>query len=186
MFFTNESFCLCLRYTDSIGATGNFELHQLRRKPLEKFLSRQNVSRLQNVINEELRILDRKVSSAKNTGSQIRLDHMFTSFTGDIVGEVACGENPSLLDAPGSTPEWYDMIRGAARIIPVIRHFPQVGEYVYLVIDIDEIVADLFVIKDLRSLFLHGWYKPSFLAPQDLRFCKWCVHIFQPKMFHSN
>ena len=114
--------------TDSIGATGNFEMHQLRRKPLEKFLSRQNVTRLQHIIDQEIRILDAKVAAAKETGAQLRLDHMFTSFTGDIVGEVACGENPHLLGAPESSPEWYEMIRGAARIIPVIRHFPQVGE----------------------------------------------------------
>lgn len=103
-------------------------MHQLRRKPLDKFLSRQNVSRLQPAIDEEIRILDSKVADAKGSGVQLRLDHMFTSFTGDIVGEIACGENPSLLSGPSSSPEWYDMIRGAARIIPVVRHFPQVGE----------------------------------------------------------
>jgi hypothetical protein len=85
---------------------------------------------------------------------------MFTSFTGDIVGEIACGENPSLLDAPASTPEWYDMIRGAARIIPIIRHFPQIGEYVYSLLELLDVTAKFFLITDLRSPFLHGWYKP--------------------------
>lgn len=84
--------------------------------------------RLQHVIDGEIRTLDRKMMEAKGSNGQIRLDHMFAAFTGDVVGEVACGESPALLDAPASSPEWYEMLRGAARIIPVIRHFPQVGE----------------------------------------------------------
>ncbi|KAI0866419.1 putative benzoate 4-monooxygenase cytochrome P450 [Xylaria cubensis] len=111
----------------SLGSTPGHELHQMRRKPLEKFLSRQNVQRIQTCIHEEIRTLDRKVLAAKGTGVPLRLDHAFMSFTGDIVGEIACGESPQLLDAPNFTPEWYNMIRGAARVIPLLRHFPQVG-----------------------------------------------------------
>ncbi|KAI1258583.1 putative benzoate 4-monooxygenase cytochrome P450 [Xylariaceae sp. FL1019] len=111
----------------SLGSTPGHELHAMRRKPLEKFLSRQNVQRLQSVIHEEVRVLDRKVAAAKGSGVPVRLDHAFTSFTGDIVGEIACGESPQLLNAPDFTPAWYNMIRGAARVIPLLRHFPFIG-----------------------------------------------------------
>ncbi|KAK4061966.1 uncharacterized protein Triagg1_10129 [Trichoderma aggressivum f. europaeum] len=113
---------------DSIGSTPTHDMHQMRRKPLDKFMGRQNIVRLQHIIHEEIRTLDRKMAALKGTGKRVRLDCVFTAFTGDIVGQIACGESPALLEGEDFTPEWYDMIRGAARIIPVLRHFPQVGE----------------------------------------------------------
>ncbi|KUL83821.1 hypothetical protein ZTR_06624 [Talaromyces verruculosus] len=113
---------------DSIGSTRTHDMHQLRRKPLDKFMGRQNIVRLQSIIHDEIRTLDQKISQLKGTGKSVRLDCVFTSFTGDVVGQLACGESPALLQGKDFTPEWYDMIRGAARIIPVLRHFPQFGE----------------------------------------------------------
>jgi cytochrome P450 len=91
---------------DSVGFTADHDLHQQRRKPLDKFLSRQNIARLQSIIHDEIRTLDRKMLAAKDTGTAVRLDHVFTAFTGDIVGQIACGESPELLDGPNFTPEW--------------------------------------------------------------------------------
>ncbi|KAH8194088.1 hypothetical protein TruAng_011751 [Truncatella angustata] len=91
---------------DSVGSTAQHDVHQMRRKPLDKFLSRQNVVRIQSMIHDEIRVLDRKVAVAKGSGSALRLDHAFMAFTGDIVGQLACGESPRLLDGPGFTPEW--------------------------------------------------------------------------------
>ncbi|EMR65631.1 putative benzoate 4-monooxygenase cytochrome protein [Eutypa lata UCREL1] len=113
---------------DSIGSTPTHDMHQLRRKPLDKFMGQQNIVRIQSIIHDEIRTLDQRMSALKGTGKPVRLDCVFTSFTGDIVGHIACGESPALLEGKDFTPEWYDMIRGAARIIPVLRHFPQVGE----------------------------------------------------------
>ncbi|KAM7200693.1 Cytochrome P450 monooxygenase sdnH [Naviculisporaceae sp. PSN 640] len=113
---------------DSIGSTKSHDMHQLRRKPLDKFMGQRNIVRQQSMIHEEIRVLDQAMSNLKGSGKPVRLDCVFTSFTGDIVGRLACGEAPQLLQGKDFTPEWYDMIRGAARIIPVLRHFPQVGE----------------------------------------------------------
>ncbi|GAW24070.1 hypothetical protein ANO14919_136500 [Xylariales sp. No.14919] len=112
---------------DSIGSTPGHDIHAVRRKPLDKYLSRQNVVRLQSIIHEEIRALERKMLEAQSTGVPVRLDCAFTAFTGDIVGHIACGESPQLLEGKDFTPEWYTMIRGAAKIIPLLRHFPQVG-----------------------------------------------------------
>jgi hypothetical protein len=34
------------------------------------------------------------------------MDCAFTAFTGDIVGHIACGESPQLLEGDNFTPEW--------------------------------------------------------------------------------
>ena len=82
-------------------------MHQLRRKPLDKFMGRQNIVRIQSIIHEEIRLLDRKINDLKASGATLRLDCVFTSFTGDVVGYVACGESPALLQGKDFTPEWY-------------------------------------------------------------------------------
>lgn len=81
-------------------------MHQMRRKPLDKFMGRQNIVRLQHIIHEEVRTLDRKMAALKGSGKPVRLDCVFTSFTGDIVGQIACGESPALLEGTDFTPEW--------------------------------------------------------------------------------
>lgn len=91
---------------DSIGSTATHDIHQLRRKPLDKFMGLQNIVRVQSIIHEEVRILDEKMSALKETGKPVRLDCVFTSFTGDIVGRLACGESPSLLEGKDFTPDW--------------------------------------------------------------------------------
>ena len=91
---------------DSIGSSRTHDLHQLRRKPLDKFMGYHNVVRMQSIIHEEIRTLDHKMSSLKGSGKAVRLDCVFTSFTGDIVGQIACGESPALLEGNDFTPEW--------------------------------------------------------------------------------
>jgi len=81
-------------------------MHQLRRKPLDKFMGRQNIVRLQPIIHDEIRTLDRKISALKGSGKPVRLDCVFTSFTGDIVGQIASGESLALLEGEDFTPEW--------------------------------------------------------------------------------
>lgn len=81
-------------------------MHQLRRKPLDKFMGQPNIVRRQSIIHDEIRTLDQKISALKGTGKPVRLDCVFTSFTGDIVGHIACGESPALLEGKDFTPEW--------------------------------------------------------------------------------
>jgi hypothetical protein len=89
----------------------------VRRKPIDKFLSRQNVVRIQSIIHDEIRTLDRKMMEAKETGLPVRLDAAFTAFTGDIVGHIACGESPQLLEGKDFTPEWYACKTVNARLL---------------------------------------------------------------------
>lgn len=69
-------------------------------------MGRQNIVRLQHIIHDEIRTLDQKMSELKGTGKAVRLDCVFTSFTGDVVGHLACGESPALLGGKDFTPEW--------------------------------------------------------------------------------
>ncbi|KAI0517899.1 putative benzoate 4-monooxygenase cytochrome P450 [Xylaria bambusicola] len=122
---------------DTILMSISHELHQQRRKPIESFFSRQGVTRVESVIHNEIRVLDDKLKDAKGSGTLVRLDHAFTSFSGDIIGELACGERPQLVNGSGFTPDWQViqreiLIENTDCVIPLVRSFPWLSEIVQM------------------------------------------------------
>lgn len=73
---------------------------------MEKFFSRQNVTRMESMIYNEARIFDEKLHSLKTTEQVISLDHGFACVTGDISAQVVCDESPELIEKPDFNPEW--------------------------------------------------------------------------------
>ena len=37
----------------------------------------------------------------------VHIDHAFMALTGDIIGHVACGAHPGLVEDAGFSPSWY-------------------------------------------------------------------------------
>ncbi|KAL8626952.1 hypothetical protein Q9189_007340 [Teloschistes chrysophthalmus] len=97
-----------LGMSDAIATTVPHELHQLRRKAVENFFSKQSVTRLESRIHHEARSLDGKLFKYAGTGAIVRLDHAFSCVTGDLAGQFACGENPELLEESNFNPDWSD------------------------------------------------------------------------------
>ncbi|KAK2607595.1 hypothetical protein N8I77_006258 [Diaporthe amygdali] len=86
--------------------TPGHELHHQRRRPIEKVFSRQSIISYEWVIQKEIRLLEEKLLAVGNTTTPLRLDHAFAAFAGDIIGELACGKNPQLMNGQYFTPEW--------------------------------------------------------------------------------
>lgn len=61
---------------------------------------------MESVVHNEAQILDGKLLAVKGTGAMIRLDHAFSSFAGDVIGELACGDSPEMLAGDDFTPDW--------------------------------------------------------------------------------
>ncbi|KAI1770583.1 cytochrome P450 [Hypoxylon cercidicola] len=94
-----------LGMSDAISTTHNHELHQIRRKAVENFFSRQSVNRMESRVHDEAKSLDDKLRLLAGTGTIVQLDHAFTCVTGDLAALFACGENPRLLESPNFNPE---------------------------------------------------------------------------------
>jgi cytochrome P450 len=93
--------------SDSHHLTVPHELHRQRRKPLETFFSRQSITRVETTIADKIRALDERLQAVAGTDTVIHIDHAFTALTGDIIGHVACGMTPGLLDDAEFSPKWY-------------------------------------------------------------------------------
>jgi hypothetical protein len=97
--------------THSFGAgtivtTSPHELHQLRRRPMDSFFSRQSITRTEKIVHSKARVLDQRLCTLKDTGSVVRLDQAYSACVGDIIIELAVGESSHMLKEPDFTPEW--------------------------------------------------------------------------------
>ncbi|KAI1394186.1 putative cytochrome P450 [Hypoxylon trugodes] len=93
-----------LGMSDAISTTHSHELHQLRRKAVESFFSRQSVSRMESRILDEATKLDDKLRLLAGTNTIVQLDHAYACVTGDLAALFACGENPRLIESPDFNP----------------------------------------------------------------------------------
>ncbi|KAI0399650.1 putative cytochrome P450 [Xylaria palmicola] len=122
-----------LGMSDAISTTSSHELHQLRRKAVENFFSRQSVSRMEAGIHDEARSLDEKLRLLAGSNSIVHLDHAFACLTGDLAALFACGENPGLLEAPNFNPDWHESIAGILTMVPYVRNLPWINSILKLV-----------------------------------------------------
>jgi hypothetical protein len=91
---------------DTIATTSDHDLHQLRRRPLEKYFSRQSVAQAEAVIHGKTRVLDRRLGEMQGTGSFVRLDRAYSAYLGDVTVELTVGEESRMLEEPDFAPEW--------------------------------------------------------------------------------
>lgn len=91
---------------DAISITADHDTHEMRRKAVANFFSRQNITRVESRIYNEVRLLDAKLCELKGTGTVVALDHAFSALTGDLVGQFTCAERPQLMNGPEFTPQW--------------------------------------------------------------------------------
>ncbi|KAI1132548.1 putative cytochrome P450 [Nemania abortiva] len=115
--------------SDTIPATINHELHQLRRKQVENFFSRKSIIRMEVSIQDEVRSFDDRLRLLTGTNTLVRLDHAFACIAGDLAALFACGKNPQLLDAPDFNPEWHGSLVDVATIVPYVRNLPWITRY---------------------------------------------------------
>lgn len=92
--------------SDSHFLTADHDLHRKRRKPLEPFFSRAGVTNLQPMLSELARRMETRIQEFKDQHLPIRLDHVFTAFTGDAIQKLCLGEDAKFLSGPDFSPEW--------------------------------------------------------------------------------
>ncbi|KAL5385758.1 hypothetical protein DPSP01_004541 [Paraphaeosphaeria sporulosa] len=122
-----------LNHKDTIATTSDHDLHQLRRRPLEKYLSRQGIMQVEAVIHEKTRLLDERLSAMRGTGSVVRLDQAYSAYLGDITIELTVGESSRMLEEADFAPEWHNIIRSILLVNPVIRNFPFLGKLLKMI-----------------------------------------------------
>lgn len=109
----------------------------MRRKPLEPFFSRMGIQRLQPLLADIALKMENRLHQLKGTKKIIRLDHLFSAFSGDIIGRICLSTNGSFsqdraefLDDPDFNPDWFNVIYKMVISIPLFTGFPWIVQIV--------------------------------------------------------
>ncbi|KAH6663129.1 cytochrome P450 [Halenospora varia] len=145
--FYNEIYCIeSKRRTDNYNHFGkgiDFEgshflttghdAHRRRRRPMEPYFSRAGIIRLEPMLRDTVRKLEKRFEELKGKSIVVRLDHAFTAFTGDVIGNICCEEREEFLEDPEFAPYWYELLHTVIKSIPLFMGFPSIINLVNLI-----------------------------------------------------
>ena len=94
----------------SILSTQDHDLHRHRRAALNPYFSRQNVRRLEPVINGTLENLFRRMSGWAKDGHPVRMNVAFRAATKDVIVEYAFGGGEKCLDMSDCNGAFFDVM----------------------------------------------------------------------------
>ncbi|KAF2248555.1 cytochrome P450 [Trematosphaeria pertusa] len=115
--------------------TKDHSLHKQRRKPLDPFFSRMGVQRLQSLIADIALKMENRLKQLPK-GKIVRLDHVFSAFSGDIIGRICLStgqddpDREEFMDDPDFAPEWFNVIFKMVISIPLFTGFPWIVQLV--------------------------------------------------------
>ncbi|KAI4231772.1 MAG: hypothetical protein L6R40_007629 [Gallowayella cf. fulva] len=89
-----------------LGLTIDHDLHRKRRSALNPFFSKQQVLRLEPVINENISNLCRRMNEYKGVGKTINLNCAYSALAGDLVTQYCFARNHAAVDEPDFAPQW--------------------------------------------------------------------------------
>ncbi|KAL4734607.1 cytochrome P450 [Aspergillus similis] len=77
--------------------TVSYGLHRLRRKPLDPFLSRMGIDRLEQLIIEGAKLLNDWLQSYSGLERTLRLVHIFSAIAGDMINQICSEGGPAAI-----------------------------------------------------------------------------------------
>ncbi|KAL4897326.1 cytochrome P450 [Aspergillus ambiguus] len=100
------------------------ETHRQRRAPLDKFFSKQSITRMEHIIHQCLGKLSQHLQDACKSHKVVSLDAGFAGLASDVIHRYAWGFNSGNLDADDFNEHVRDGISGLFRMAHVMFFFP--------------------------------------------------------------
>lgn len=91
---------------DTHHLTVPHDIHRQKRKHLESYFSRKNVTAMEDLIARKSSLLGERLSSLRGSKSVLNLHCVFMALTGDVIGHVSSGADPELLQDANFSPQW--------------------------------------------------------------------------------
>lgn len=106
-------------------ATVGHELHRKRRAPLDPYFSKVGISKLEPMLWALTdKLIVERFGSFQGTGKEVRLDHAFTAYSGDVIYSLCIDNPPNLVDDPEFAPWWFDIFQSIAKMLPTLMCVP--------------------------------------------------------------
>jgi cytochrome P450 len=100
------------------------DLHRVRRGAFAGFFSRTSVQKIEPLIQSHVSKLVERLQRLRGSGVLIKLQNMYGSLTGDIIGQYGLGTPYNLLDDPDFSPLWHGTWQKTGESLHVMNHFP--------------------------------------------------------------
>lgn len=120
---------------DSIFGTVPHDLHRLRRAPISPFFSRKNITAIEPLLQSKVDLLCAALgeyapdgSDGNRAGKVIELGLAYMSLSLDIVSHYAFGKSYGLLEQPGFSQLWKDVVENIMESFALVRNLPWVPE----------------------------------------------------------
>ncbi|KAF9883416.1 hypothetical protein FE257_003499 [Aspergillus nanangensis] len=108
----------------SVFSSVSAETHRQRRVPLDKFFSKQSITKMEHVIHANLQKLYRHLEDACASHRVVSLDAGFAGFASDVIHRYGWGLNSGNLDAEDFNEHVRDGISALFRLSHVMFYFP--------------------------------------------------------------
>lgn len=120
---------------DSIFGTVQHDHHRMRRSVLNPFFSKKSISAIEPLIQSKVDLLCTALgeyapggSDEKRAGKEIELGVAYMSLTLDIISHYAFGKSYGLLELPGFSQLWKDVVENVMESFALVRNLPWVPE----------------------------------------------------------
>lgn len=120
---------------DSIFGTVQHDHHRLRRSVINPFFSKKSISAIEPLIQSKVDLLCTALgeyapggSDDKRAGKEIELGLAYMSLTLDIISHYAFGKSYGLLDLPGFSQLWKDVVENVMESFALVRNLPWLPE----------------------------------------------------------
>lgn len=120
---------------DSIFGTVQHEHHRVRRGAINPFFSKKSVSAIEPLIQSKVDLLCAALgeyapggSDENRAGKEIELGTAYMSLTLDVISHYAFGKSYGLLDLPGFSQLWKDVVENVMESFALVRNLPWLPE----------------------------------------------------------
>ena len=120
---------------DSIFGTVQHDHHRVRRGALNPFFSKKSISAIEPLIQDKVDLLCTALgeyapggSDEKRAGKEIELGLAYMSLTLDIISHYAFGKSYGLLNLPGFSQLWKDVVENVMESFALVRNLPWLPE----------------------------------------------------------
>lgn len=113
----------------SILATKDHDMHRKRRSILNPFFSKQNVRRLEPILNDTLETLLRRMDTWAAKGEPVRMSVPFRAATKDIIQTYAFGPGQKYLEMEDCNAEFFNALE-PQRVCYLGTYFPRLCSFV--------------------------------------------------------
>ena len=111
---------------NAIFGTVSHDLHRLRRGALNPFFSKKSILAIEPLIQEKVDKLCTILERSRESQEPVELGLAYMALTLDVISHYAFGEPYGLIEKPGFSPLWKDVVRNTMESFALVRMLPWV------------------------------------------------------------